>query len=287
VAAEPERVWLKSPERLLARLGIEEPEEIDVEAIAQACGATVIYRPLVGCAARLLGVDARAIISVDEKSSRPRQRFSVAHELGHWLHDRGRVARVCREGPDGVVDGAPGTHESDVTTQPVAMSQAALERRANRFAAELLLPRSMCKRLARRLPITVESAQDLATRFSTSLTATLIRLVELAPVPALLACFHDDGRQLWRVQSQHVPQGIRPHERMPSRPRPHSTAKPPPPGAPRAYPAEAWLDHPDALFYTVDAQVRAVGASSRLVLLTWREEDLLRDVARAQERAEL
>jgi hypothetical protein len=297
MAAGEGQLWLKAPERLLARLGIEEPEEIDVEAIAQACGATVVYRPLTGCAARLVGVGARAIISVDDRSSRPRQRFSAAHELGHWLHDRGKVARACIAGPEGVADGAPdgasdggadGDGAADASrdedgdaTRPRATlpPQAVLERRANRFAAELLLPRGMFKRLARRRPITVETAQELAARFATSLTATLIRLVELAPVPAQLACFQE-GQRTWRVQSQHVPPSLRPHARLARLPAPHPTRAPPPPGAPRAYPAEAWLDHADAIFHTVDAQVRTVGLATWLVLLTWREEDLLREEAR-------
>jgi len=39
----------KSPSRLLKELGITEPQEIDVEAIAQYCGATIVYERLEGC----------------------------------------------------------------------------------------------------------------------------------------------------------------------------------------------------------------------------------------------
>ena len=39
--------------------------------------------PLAGGDARIMGVGDRAIITVDDAASRVRQRFSVAHELGH------------------------------------------------------------------------------------------------------------------------------------------------------------------------------------------------------------
>ena len=47
---------------LLKELGISEPEEIDIEAIAQYCGATVTYGRLTGSEARIIGVDDRAIV---------------------------------------------------------------------------------------------------------------------------------------------------------------------------------------------------------------------------------
>ena len=50
---------------LLRELGISEPKEIDVAAIAYHCGAMVIERPLSGCEARIIGVNDRAIITVN------------------------------------------------------------------------------------------------------------------------------------------------------------------------------------------------------------------------------
>jgi hypothetical protein len=82
-------------ERLLQELGVTEPSEIDLEAIAFHLGARVRYRPLDGCEARIIGSNDVAVITVNERSSYPRKRFSIAHELGHWCHHRGK-ALVCR-----------------------------------------------------------------------------------------------------------------------------------------------------------------------------------------------
>src|SRR5689334_8721052 len=74
---------------LLKELGITQPNEIDIEAIAQHCEATVTYQALTGCEARIVGANDRAIITVNPSGVRGRERFSAAHELAHWLRDSG------------------------------------------------------------------------------------------------------------------------------------------------------------------------------------------------------
>ena len=56
----------KSPSKVLDELGITEPDEIDIEAIAQYCGALIVYEKLEGCAARILGNGNEAIITVEK-----------------------------------------------------------------------------------------------------------------------------------------------------------------------------------------------------------------------------
>src|SRR6267143_3939751 len=80
---------------LLDELGITEPEEIDLEAIAQFTGATVTRELLVGAEAKLVGLDDQAIITVNKTSGITRQRFSIGHELGHWINDRGQIDLTC------------------------------------------------------------------------------------------------------------------------------------------------------------------------------------------------
>lgn len=56
-------------EQILQALGIEEPGEIDLEAVAWHMGVTVRYRPLDGCEARIIGNGARAIATINERSA--------------------------------------------------------------------------------------------------------------------------------------------------------------------------------------------------------------------------
>ena len=155
---------------LLRELGITEPDEIDVPAIAFHCGAMVIERPLTGCEARIIGVSDRAIITVNAHSIASRKRFSAAHELGHWMRDAGKVAFGCNP------DAALGKDDFNPET------------RANRYASDLLLPKFMFVPLAARKPMTFATVEDLARTFETSLTATGIRLVEHGSFPAMLIC---------------------------------------------------------------------------------------------------
>jgi hypothetical protein len=178
----------------LRRLGIEEPSEIDIEAIAQVGDATVIYKPLTGCAARIIGHGDRAIITVNEKASRARQRFSAAHELGHWARDRGTAAFAC--------------------SSKTFVSQWAAEnpeRRANRYAADLLLPEFMFRTRAKGRPIVVATAEELAAEFETSVTSSAIRLVELGSFPAMVVCTTLKGRK-WFYPGPDVPKTLFPRD---------------------------------------------------------------------------
>lgn len=57
--------------------------------------ARVGYRSLDGCEARIIGKGDEAIITVNANSTYRRKRFSIAHELGHWHHYRGKCL-ACR-----------------------------------------------------------------------------------------------------------------------------------------------------------------------------------------------
>jgi hypothetical protein len=182
----------KSPSQLLEELGINEPQDIKIEAIAEYCLATIVYEPLQGCEGRIIGRGDRAIITVNSNSLRERQRFSGAHELGHWMRDRGKIAFVCTDS----VFAAEWWEDNP-------------EVRANRYAADLLLPPSMFSSRAKNREMTLATVRDLARDFQTSLTATAIRLVELGSFPAMLVCY-ELGHRRWFTRGQDVPQVLWP-----------------------------------------------------------------------------
>jgi len=85
----------KTPDELLEELGIKEPSQLKIEAIAFHCQAIILYEPLTGCEANIVGKGDRAIITVNSNAIPTRQRFSAGHELGHWMKDRGQSAFGC------------------------------------------------------------------------------------------------------------------------------------------------------------------------------------------------
>jgi Zn-dependent peptidase ImmA (M78 family) len=247
---------IKAPAALLDELGVTEPTEIIVEAIAQHCGATIVYEPLDGCSARILASGDRAIITVDANAPLGRQRFSAGHELGHWMQDRGRVAFSCTE--KNLVRDWDGENP---------------ERRANRFAANLLLPGKMFERASAGMPPTLESARSLANTFNMSLTATAIRLVELGPLPAMIVCSEKTGRR-WFFRSRDVPKELWPLERpgagtVAMRLLTGGTGRR---SAPETVDADEWIDHMDASRYAIVEDSVIAMDGTVLSLLWWKDE---------------
>lgn len=179
---------IRPAEQLLQELGITDPREIDLEAIAWTQGARVCYRALDGCEARIVGRGAQAIITINDRSPVRRQRFSIAHELGHWKWHRGRLL-VCR--PEDIGGGDS--------------RKPQVERSADSYAADLLMPTYLLKPICTAYPrLTFKTVSEIADAFDVSLTAAAIRLVETDHAPSLLVCHGQQGRK-WFARSPSVP----------------------------------------------------------------------------------
>ena len=167
-------------ERMLLDLGITEPKDIDLDAIAWTRGAVVNYRPIDNCEATIVGSRRRAVISVNSRSMPERRRFSLAHELGHWHHHRGRVL-FCGK--------------NDVCN--FANDALNPERQADGFASDLILPTYMVDpRLHKMKRLTLAAARELAEEFCASLTATLFKMTILNHLPMMIVC-HNKIKRRW------------------------------------------------------------------------------------------
>ena len=175
-------------ERILLGLGISDPKEIDLEAIAWSRGAVVEYRRLDRCDATIVGSKRRAVIAVNTLSSPERRRFSIGHELGHWHHHQGRIL-FCGakdvENPD------------DDALNP--------ERHADEFASDLILPSYLLHpRLKKIKRMTLAAARDIGTEFEASVTATLIKIVQANRYPLVVVC-HNKKKRRWFRRAEMIP----------------------------------------------------------------------------------
>jgi len=134
---DPDR--LSPAERLLWSYGIVEPAQIDLDALAFDQGALVRYRKLDGCEARLLAHGFGAIISINIQSRGGRQRFSLAHELAHWMCDRNRSSFMCAKDDIG----------------PQNSEAKSIEANANAYASQLILPDYLVLPRIERKPISL------------------------------------------------------------------------------------------------------------------------------------
>ena len=249
-------------EQLLQDLGISDPRDIDLEAIAFDQGAVVKYQSLKGCEARIVGYGDRGIITIDPGNDPFRVRFSIGHELGHWHRHRGR-SLMCR---------------SDEIGNPRRKPQDP-ERVADSYAADLLMPRYLFDPLARQYDhLTVQAVRELGDLFDTSLTATAIRLIESRHSPAILICHGRQGRK-WFARSPDVPERWFPQEQLD----PESFASDLlfGPGDEQAHPrligADAWFDRPEAHRYELHEQSVRTADDEILTILRLNNADMLED----------
>jgi IrrE N-terminal-like domain len=251
---------LTPAEALLQELGITEPEEIELEAIAYHVGARVRFRPLCGCEAHILGCDGHAIITVKQDSSARRKRFSIAHELGHWRFHRGKTL-VCR-----VDEYRPRDAQSP-------------EKVADGYAADLLMPRYLfAPRAAAIDRVSFDSIDRLAQAFKTSLTATAIRLVDLDHVSGFVIGHTPRGRK-WFARAPQVPPHWFPREDLDSKSFAFGVqfGGRSDDGAPRKVGADAWFDRHGAARFIVREQTVRVASDETVSLVVLDDKAMLDD----------
>ena len=175
-------------EQILRRLGVARASEIDLEAIAWDLGVVGIKeRELDGCEARIVGLGNRAIVSLDPRPIPGRRRFSLAHELGHWIHHRGKTT-FCRK--------------EDIGD---ARNFVGVEQTANTFASDLVLPGFLVAPLARRANrLTLSLVDEIAGQFRTTKSATTLKLLQLGEFPSVVIKYDLSGRR-WFKRSSLVP----------------------------------------------------------------------------------
>lgn len=173
---------LSPAERLLWSYGVVAPSQIDLEAIANASGVRVVHRHLDGCEARLVASAEHAVISVNATGGyEGRRRFSLAHELAHWICDRKTGSFQCAKEVIG----------------PQNAEAKSVEAHANAYASQLILPDYLVVPWAHGKRTNLDVAKALANDFNASLTAAAIKLAKRATTPACIVC-HNQSRLLWR-----------------------------------------------------------------------------------------
>jgi len=137
---------------------------VPIERIAERRGLDIRYAPLDGDLSGALIRNAHeAYIGVNSLQSRNRRRFTIAHELGHFvLHHGIHVDKDFR------INWRDGNSSKAVNPE---------EMEANRFAAELLMPTGLLVRDIESLRRVDRAAlESLARRYGVSSQAMKIRL---------------------------------------------------------------------------------------------------------------
>jgi Zn-dependent peptidase ImmA (M78 family) len=169
---------------------------VDIEAIAQALDILVIERkPLVGLEGILITQPERrdGAILVNSACNPRRQRFSIAHELGHFLflsHTSGEGLFECSG--------------QDMRTSSLDRDRhARQEAEANAFAIAVLLPQKQMDALCQNRT-SLRAVVSLAAEVDVSKNAVVREYVTQSPRP-LAAIFHQHGRARWNCTHKDFP----------------------------------------------------------------------------------
>lgn len=107
------------------------------------------------------------------------QRFTVAHELGHYFLD-GHYDEIIK------------TSRTHLSRAGFTQGHSRIEIEADHFAAGLLMPSRLTRASLARAPIGLAGVQYLANDAETSLTAAAIRTAECAPYPIAVVVSRGD-----------------------------------------------------------------------------------------------
>lgn len=121
-------------------------------------------------------------------SSEGRQRFTVAHEFGHYLlHRHQQEEFACGAG--------------DIETSGEGKGSRDIEKEADDFATTLLMPLDDFRRQVNGETVSFDLLGHCADRYGVSLTAAAIRWLEIAPERAVLVASRDD-HMLWATSNE-------------------------------------------------------------------------------------
>lgn len=147
-------------EKILAHTGaLEQKSAIDIVKLSELLGLNVYSATLNGYSGYIKFEDGQKNIYVNNSDSKERKRFTIAHELGHYLLHRNLIEK---EGGTVLYRGINGN---------------IIEQQANRCAGALLMPKSLVENYFEKLeePINIKIAV-LAKIFNVSVDAMYTRL---------------------------------------------------------------------------------------------------------------
>jgi Zn-dependent peptidase ImmA (M78 family) len=165
-------------QQVLAELGIKSPPT-PLEKIAKAQGALIRYAPLDDELSGMVYIkDGVPIIGVNSLHHPNRQRFTIAHELGHLLLHRVKLSNEVHVDKEfSAFEGIRLNRDAKST-----MGTEDIEIEANQFAAELLMPRAFIEEALTGKQFDIDNEkpiEDLAKKFRVSKQALEYRIRSL------------------------------------------------------------------------------------------------------------
>lgn len=256
--------FVKEPAAILKEIGIHSPVDIDLKLVAFHLGAQVKAIPLNDCEGYIIGTNDRAIISINSNASETRQRFSLGHEIGHWVNDRGKNLTYRCD-----------SNDMNIQSGPSNNFRAQKEIRANKFASQLLMPKHILEKHLRLDEVNWAQVIHIADTFNVSYTAAAIRLVEFSDLPCMLISWGERGQRNWFVRGCVVPESLWPHRHVNISNFNQGDFSE---AAPREVDSDTWIEGGNTENYTL-IEYQFFNGYEFLTLIWWKDERQLLDAS--------
>jgi len=173
---------------VLSENGFKEIINYPLDLFAEGLGATVLFKSLHKSDGRIIFGNRRALIEINKDIQyEPRQRFTLAHEIGHL---------VMHPGIDVHNDTEAST--SWFNSKESQSKTGIVEYEANQFASELLIPSEIFYLKQKGEKFSPDLLRSLAVFFNASITATAFKYFELGDHPICLVHCYNNIVKYWK-----------------------------------------------------------------------------------------
>lgn len=154
------RMEMATPIEIVGRFLNQAP--VDLAAMSRALGLNVVYSAVLpdDVSGKIERKGDGYLVTVNARHPKRRQRFTLAHEIAHYVLHRDYIG-------DGITDNA--------MYRSAGLSDA-VEQQANRYAADILMPAATMRRLYREGKM---SFAQMAEAFDVSTDAAKVRMRDL------------------------------------------------------------------------------------------------------------
>ena len=173
---------------ILNDFGIDEPNKVNIEDIVLALEIPFQYKKMQGCDGRILHGNNKSIITISNSIEfETRKRFTIAHELGHYL--------LHRKEPIQHTDNISSlSWYNDKSKTGIALQ----EYEANMFASELLLPTFSFKEFIQSKPFSPDLIREISDYYNVSRSSIIYRFAENGNHPLCVFYTKDNKVLFWR-----------------------------------------------------------------------------------------
>lgn len=173
---------------ILEGFGIDSPNKIEIEDIVYALDIPIQFKPLTKSEGRIIHGKNKSIITIkDNIGFETRRRFTIAHELGHYLmHKNNSIQHL---------DNISSLSWFNNRSNPGIFLQ---EFEANTFASELLLPTKTFQEAINSKPFSPELVRNISDEFNVSRSSVIHRFTDTGKHPICVFYTQNNKVHYWR-----------------------------------------------------------------------------------------